>query len=52
MRCADKINGVKPARASHLGNLTDFALEFPGRLPRTWEQAYGHVLTLIDREVP
>jgi hypothetical protein len=49
MRCADKINGVVPARAGHLGNLYDFGAEF-GFVPRTWETAYGHILATMKAE--
>lgn len=56
MRAADKINGVKPARAPHLGEQCDFAAEFLGHRcrcgerPMRWADVYGSVMEIMKRE--
>lgn len=52
MRCADKINGVYPVRAAHLGNLAEFRSMYPGSSARTWESAYGYVLARLKDDPP
>ena len=55
MRAADKVNGVHPARAMHLGDQCDYARAYMGhtcwcgeRRP-TWAKVYSHV-TATRRE--
>lgn len=55
MRAADHINGVRPARAAHLGGSCEYAALMMnhrcecGRRPLSWDVVYAHILREMAR---